>query len=216
MYPQKLQDAIVTTRDGEGNELECKVRVVDVTPTNVFITAPIDQNGYAMFLTVGSRVNLGYVAQGYAHFDALVKRHVRERIPMVVLEKPPIHEISRDQRRQNFRVPVTLRTTIAKDGQNVLLNLLDLSAGGFLATSAKRVWSLGDEILGELTLPTEKGNKVIQYIGQVTRVGYDGDQQEVLYGVEFRDMGARSDIIMRYCMERQRRYLRTLSEQEPG
>lgn len=214
MYPQKLQDAILTTRDGNGDELECKVRVVDVTDTAILITVPVDKNGYAMFLPPASRVNLGYVSQGYVHFDTVVVQHVRDRVSMMAIEKPPLQELNRDQRRQSFRVPVTLKTTVVVKDENVLLNLLDLSAGGFLATSTNQKLALEDAIEGKLMLKSERGDITVPYTGQVTRVGLDAETQEVIYGVEFDEMGMRSDTIMRYCMERQRRYLRTLNEDE--
>lgn len=214
MFPETLQDIILTMRNEDDEVAEFKVRVVEVTDTEILMTAPIDHNGYAQFIPLGARVNVGYVSNGYVNFETTVSAHVRDRIPLVVIVKPPVAEIRKDQRRQSFRVPVTLRSTVQVDDHEVLMNLLDLSAGGFLATSSDHTVRVDSEVSGNLLLDLERGRQTVTFTGTVTRVSLEPKTNDILYGIEFHDMGVQEDMVMRYCMERQRRYLRTLNDSE--
>lgn len=147
---------------------------------------------------------------GYVSFDTVVLEHKKERVPLVELAKPARDQIRRVQRRQNFRVPVTLRTTVQVGADTFRLNLLDLSAGGFLACASKQLLGEGDVIHGSLTLDLEKGECPIQYSGTVSRVTYEPTEGDWQFGVEFQEVSPNADRIVRYCMERQRRFLRTL------
>ncbi|GMA64623.1 flagellar brake protein [Alicyclobacillus fastidiosus] len=138
LYPMKLQDAMVTIVGSEPEE-EHKVRIVDITEDTVVITPPFDQNGYAMFLPEGTRIVVGYVQTAYFEFETRVLHNVRSRIPLVIVQKPELSQISKEQRRQSFRVPVTITAKITIDGgTSFVMNLLDLSAGGLLAVSSTK------------------------------------------------------------------------------
>ncbi|WAH42726.1 PilZ domain-containing protein [Alicyclobacillus fastidiosus] len=210
LYPMKLQDAMVTIVGSEPEE-EHKVRIVDITEDTVVITPPFDQNGYAMFLPEGTRIVVGYVQTAYFEFETRVLHNVRSRIPLVIVQKPELSQISKEQRRQSFRVPVTITAKITIDGgTSFVMNLLDLSAGGLLAVSSTKRLTRGDFIAGEIVLETDKGETVVTFRGEVTREALEDGQY--LYGVQFADVGANEDVLIRYCMNRQRRFLRTQRE----
>ncbi|MFB5189707.1 flagellar brake protein [Alicyclobacillus fastidiosus] len=210
MYPTKLQDALITIIGSETEE-EHKVRIVDITGDTVVITPPFDQNGYPMFLPEGARIVVGYVQTAYFEFETQVLQNIRSRIPLVIVQKPELSQISKEQRRQSFRVPVTITATLSSDGNtSFALHLLDLSAGGFLAVSSTKRLTRGTVVAGELVLDTDKGETVVAFHGEVTREAIEDGQY--LYGVQFTDIGANEDVLIRYCMDRQRRFLRTQRE----
>lgn len=213
MYPKQFQNAMLTSLDVNGQELEHRVRVDHVSEETIIVTAPIDANGYAILLPVGASVRVGYLLEAYVSFETDVLGHQQGRVPLVVLRTPEKGQIRREQRRQNFRVPVTLSTVVRRDDNEFRLNLLDLSAGGYLATSSQKLMDEGDEFDGTLVLDLEKGEYVIEYRGMVARVEADISSGGWTYGVEFHEAFPDSERIVRYCMERQRRFLRTSSEE---
>lgn len=214
MYPQNLQDAIIqVVGEVSGIEQEYRVRVVEVTNSTIAITPLIDKNGYPIYLPIGTKVKLGYVHKAYFQMETEVVDQVRERLPVVILNKPDQTAIVREQRRESFRVPVTIRATIAGQQGNILtLNLLDLSAGGFLVMSPLRTLAKDDVVDGKMTLELERQTVEISFRATVTREVLQGDDH--LYGMEFQEVHTNEEMIIRYCMERQRRYLRTEARAE--
>ncbi|WP_161624339.1 flagellar brake protein [Alicyclobacillus acidoterrestris] len=198
---------MITIVDSEAEE-GYPVKVVDLEDDALVLTAPYDHNGYPILLTPGSRVIIGYVHTAYFSFETSVREQIAGRTPLIIVEKPQPSQISKEQRRQSFRVPVTLRARVTTNHTDWFeVNLLDLSAGGFRAAMTHARLHIGDELAGELTLPLERGAATVSFEGEVTREGVAGDM--VVLGVQFQQVHPSDEALIRYCMEHQRRFLRT-------
>lgn len=151
------------------------MKVVDLEDDALVLTAPYDHNGYPILLTPGSRVIIGYVHTAYFSFETSVREQIAGRTPLIIVEKPQPSQISKEQRRQSFRVPVTLRARVTTNHTDWFeVNLLDLSAGGFRAAMTHARLHIGDELAGELTLPLERGAATVSFEGEVTRKALQG------------------------------------------
>jgi c-di-GMP-binding flagellar brake protein YcgR len=213
LYPEKLQRIVLFVSPEPGHEQEYPVRVADIQDDVLITDIPLGSQGQLVRIPQDQIVYARYhLNDSMYQFPTHVLRYVPDQVPMMVLLKPSKDMITKLQRREYFRIPVSLSSLLRIENQETEVTLLDLSGGGFLFQPPGVPLQKGDAFSGTLTLPLkDKSPRVIAYQAKICRALSHPDTGESLFGAQFIQMTETDrDWIIRYCFEKQMEYRRKL------
>jgi c-di-GMP-binding flagellar brake protein YcgR len=196
--------------------------IEEITPDG-FLTMPVPTyRGISIILRLGQKLVLIYYREnGKYEVDMVVQNIIVEgNIRQVILRI--ISEARKEQRRENYRLPVTLRTLLchfpetqipvelAPDDEAVdeIVYTKDLSSTGVLLKTRGK-YELGERVLINLYLNWPKGSQApLPACAAVTRVERDAVENRYLVGLQFLDIYDKQELISRYIVEEQKERLK--------
>jgi c-di-GMP-binding flagellar brake protein YcgR len=127
-----------------------------------------------------------------------------DNIPLYIIKKPNEKQITRIQRRENFRVNLNLKLLLDKNE----FTTINVSAGGVLfSTSLNNDLQEGDVVSGTILVPNSQNNDIenISFQGEIKRI-YLPENNEIKYiGMQFIEISDQDQTkIVQSCFEQQR------------
>lgn len=200
------------SKDSMKEEHILKSRIAEISDEFIAIEMPIEEgSGKVRFFPKDTALTAFFIDENGMryNFSSNVIGKANENIPMLVIEKPEESSITKIQRRDYLRVPVSLNLTIILQNpiQIVKVKTIDLSGGG-LSFSSPKVLPLerGQTVNGVIQLPHWKEESIdIRFFGSIRRVASPDEKRPVqLIAVQFEDIEERSrDQIIQLCFKRE-------------
>ncbi|NHC21341.1 hypothetical protein G6554_24330 [Bacillus sp. MM2020_4] len=195
MYP-KVNQNIVMNILSEGSI--CRSIVAEISEDEILISQPMDGKMFGM--PRGTRLAISYmIGENKYKFEAFIIGRKKDNIPLYRITKPKEKEISKIQRRENFRVPTSIPVKIA----NMEINTINISAGGMLLSFTRECsFPLGEQLTGMIYIPE---TNPIPFKGVIKRIIQMEDTGIKQVGVKFTVLERKDEAkIVQYCFEKQR------------
>ena len=202
MFPRINQNIVVEVLD---KEQSFRSIIGEIRIDELLIGLPMD-NSSKWILPNGTKLAVTYfTGDNQYKFPTEIIGRTMENIPLYILKKPREKEITRIQRRNNFRVSTQI-PIILDDKEYFTLNI---SAGGTLfACPASSRFQEGQELAGVLHIPTSQNNQTepVTFKGRVKRIKLLETQEIKNIGLEFLEIDQRQENkLMKYCFDIQRK-----------
>lgn len=211
VLPKINQTLILQLESGE-NDREAttmKSRVADLDDENIYMEMPLMEKSLRLYRTkIGEALQIYYFTQdGVKHsFTTDVTSFRKDTVPLVGIRKPPIDQISRDQRRSFLRVEAQLELAVRIGDKLRFVAVTDDVGGGGLSFKCEKRFPLepGMSLSCFLLLSYRSGSVAhAKFEGEVVRV-MAVESEKLLAMVRFKEIAdAEQQKIIRYCFERQ-------------
>ncbi|KSU89522.1 flagellar brake domain-containing protein [Priestia flexa] len=197
--------------ESEEDQITYRCKVVDCTEHKLIIDYPFNEKTKkTAFLMKGTKLNAMFVGEDKAvyGFSTEVKDRAIKDIPVIELDYPGDDSLEAVQRRNFFRVPVTLTVVMEKYGEakNSLQSFTrDLSAGGVCINLSERSdFKVNEEVKVGLLLKHEEEEVTLELQGKLVRVEQPINEQQGQLSVEFLSPNIKAkQLLMRYTLKRQ-------------
>ena len=201
--PLKLEHA-------EG-EITYRCKVVDCTEHKLIIDYPLNEKTKkTAFLMKGTKLNAMFIGEDKSvyGFSTEVKNRAIKDIPIIELDYPGDKYLEAVQRRNFFRVPVTLTVVMQKDGEkegSLQSFTKDLSVGGVCIHLFERSdFKVNEEVKIGLLLKYEEKEVTLELQGKLVRIEQPINEKHGQLSVEFLSASIKAkQLLMRYTLKRQ-------------
>ncbi|MDN5293814.1 MAG: hypothetical protein PWQ91_1798 [Eubacteriales bacterium] len=183
-------------------------RIEEISDRVILLAAPI-KKGRVLPVETGTPVEVCFARQNCFYcFASVVSGMVREKVPLVVVQKP--EKIERVQRRRfvRFEVRLPVKFYLLDNQYNPLPPQLEgftvnISGGGILLATEAEV-KIGDQLQLEIAFPD---GTIIEAVGRVVRLQEVWEDRKAINyaGIEFILLSSRDqDTITRFIFQQQR------------
>ena len=195
MYPKVNQNIVINILS-EGSI--CRSIVAEISESEILISQPMDGKMFGM--PRGTRLAISYtIGENKYKFEAFILGRKKDNIPLYRITKPKEKEISKIQRRENFRVPTSVPVKIG----NMEVNTINISAGGMLLSCTRdSSYQVGEPLSGMILIPE---TTPIPFKGVIKRIIQREDTGLKQVGLQFTVLERKDETkIVQYCFEKQR------------